>query len=168
MTLPQDVGGETSDDPTMTEIMGAIELIYAGERELARSRLERIWALLSRDPDPFHVCILSHFIADVQDDVRQALAWDLRALSAAAHLSDFRVQKLHQTLTVAGFLPSLHLNVADASFRLGDLESAKKHLGICLDLEAGLSESPYDSMTRRGIEDLTLRLERSLNLPTSG
>lgn len=114
--------------------MAAIELIYAGERDLARTRLERIWAQLGRDPDPFHVCVLSHFMADVLDDVRQELAWDLRALSAAEHLSDFRVQKLHRSLTISGFLPSLHLNVADVAFRQGDLESAKKHLGICHDL----------------------------------
>jgi hypothetical protein len=168
MASPQDVGRETPDDPTMTEIMAAIELIYAGERDLARTRLERTWALLGRDPDPFHVCVLSHFMADVQDDVRQELAWDLRALSAAEHLSDFRVQKLHRSLTISGFLPSLHLNVADASFRLGDIEPAKKHLGICLDLVAGLSESPYNSMIRGGIEDLALRLERMLILPNSG
>jgi hypothetical protein len=107
-------------------------------------------------------------MADVQDDVRQELAWDLRALRAAEHLSDFRVQRLHPSLTAAGFLPSLHLNVADAWLRLGDFECAQKHLGICQSLKAGLSGSPYDSMTRRGIEDLALRLEGKMNLPNFG
>lgn len=146
------------DDPTMAEIMAAIELIYAGDSDLARNRLEEIWSRVGRDSDAFHVCVLSHFMADVQDDVSQELIWDLRALGAADALSDVRVQELHPSLTVAGFLPSLHLNVADAFYRSGDFGSAKKHLGICLDLQGGLSDSPFDSLTRRGIEGLVLRL----------
>lgn len=158
MSSPRNDSADTSDDPTMAEIMAAIELIYAGERDLARTRLEGIWSRMGRDPDAFHMCVLSHFMADVQDDVRQELAWDLRALSAADRLSDVRVQELHPSLTVAGFLPSLHLNVADAFFRSGDLGSTGKHLGICVDLKTGLSNSPFDCLTRRGIEGLAMRL----------
>lgn len=62
---------------------------------------------------------------DLQEDALQELDWDLRALNAAGKLTDERVQKFHPSLTVAGFLPSLHLNVADSAFRAGDLEIAQ-------------------------------------------
>ena len=86
------------------------------------------------------------------------LEWDLRALDAAANLTDARVQEIHPSLSVAGFLPSLHLNVADASFRAGDAATARRHLDICLALEASLSDSPFDALTRKGIENLSRRL----------
>lgn len=165
MTSPRHVSVDTPNDPTMAEIMAAIELVYAGERYLARTRLEWIWSRMNGDSDAFHVCVLSHFMADVQDDVGQELAWDLRALGAADQLSDVRVQELHPSLTVAGFLPSLHLNVADAFFRSGDLESARKQLRICIDLKAGLSGSPFDALTRRGIESLATRLSMVCDSP---
>ena len=37
------------------------------------------------------VCVLAHSMADVQDDVRQELVWDQRALAAADPLTDDRV-----------------------------------------------------------------------------
>lgn len=122
MTSPKDEMGDQPSDGNMARIMAAIELSYAGQRDLAPTEFERIWASLARDPDSFHVCVLSHFMADLQDDVRLELEWDLRALDAASQLTDARVQELHPSLTVAGFLPSLHLNVADACFRAGRLK----------------------------------------------
>lgn len=151
-------GAQSPTDPFMAKIMAAVALLYAGDLGPARTELESLWSCLGPYPDAFHVCVLSHFIADLQGDVRQELEWDLRALHAAEELTDERVRQLHPSLSVAGFLPSLHLNVADAAFRAGDLETARRYLEICLELEAGLSDSPFDTLTRKGIEGLALRL----------
>ncbi|MFN3807401.1 hypothetical protein [Asticcacaulis sp.] len=147
----------------MADIMSAIEHIHAGERSRARSELEALWSSLGKDPDALHVCVLSHFLADLQDDVLQELKWDIRALQSAGQLTDDRLREFHPSLSVAGFLPSLHLNLADAYFRSGDLESAQMHLKTCYAVEAGLSDSSYDTLTRKGIANLAARLRSTQN-----
>lgn len=97
-------------------------------------------------------------MADLQEDVSQEPDWDLRALNAAGKLTDERLQRFHPSLTVARFLTSLHLNVADSAFRAGDLEMAQRHLKTCIELDPGLSASPFDALTRNGIKTLVSRL----------
>jgi hypothetical protein len=64
----------------------------------------------------------------VQEDLAEELRWDLRALAAADELTDRRAREHHHSLAVAGFYPSLHLNLADVHRRLGDEERARDHL----------------------------------------
>jgi hypothetical protein len=75
-----------------------------------------------------HVCVLAHVMADVQDDVHQELVWDQRALAAADALTDERATQAGVALPVAGWYPSLHLNLAECYRTLGDLHRAREHL----------------------------------------
>jgi hypothetical protein len=59
-------------------------------------------------------------MADAQDDPTHELAWDLRALEAAQRCSEAEASAYHESLSMAGFMPSLHLNLADVYRRLGD------------------------------------------------
>ncbi|MDH4442230.1 MAG: hypothetical protein QE284_17820 [Rhizobium sp.] len=75
----------------MAKIMAAIELVYAGDPGQAQAEFHSIWSSIGQDPDALHVCVLSHFMADLQEDVLQELDWDLRALDAAGTPTDERV-----------------------------------------------------------------------------
>ena len=67
-------------------------------------------------------------MADVQDDVAEELRWDERALAAADGLTDERVAAGGVPAGVAGFYPSLHLNIAECHRRLGNPTQAREHL----------------------------------------
>jgi len=148
-----------SQDPIMMSIQAAISTLQRGDREAARREFETIWASIADQPSPFHECVLSHFIADTQDDIVEELAWDRRALEAAMRCTDAEAKEHHGSLSIAGFLPSLHLNLGDDYLRLGDVTSCEIHLvagaGACNDL----AESPYGNMIRGGLERLAERLK---------
>jgi hypothetical protein len=148
-----------TDDPIMTRIAAAIAQSHSGDRMAARESFANIWSDLGDAPDPFHVCTLSHYMADVQDDVRQELEWDLRALDAAGQVADDRAREHHESLSVRSFFPSLHLNVGDAYFRLGDPENAREHLRKAQASLRDLPDSPLADMTRKGVEGLAQRLD---------
>lgn len=75
---------EASKDAVMTRIGQAIMLLHAGDREEARNRFGELWSEIGEDGDALHRCTLAHYMADAQDDPGDELAWDLRALTAAA------------------------------------------------------------------------------------
>ncbi|MFJ3966408.1 hypothetical protein [Streptomyces sp. NPDC090036] len=75
---------EASEDAVMTRIGQAVILLHAGDREEARNRLGQIWSEIGEEGDSLHRCTLAHYMADAQDDPADELAWDLRALTAAA------------------------------------------------------------------------------------
>ncbi|MFJ6185249.1 hypothetical protein [Streptomyces sp. NPDC092295] len=72
----------------MTRIGQAVMLLHGGDREEARNRFGELWTELGEAGDAFHRCALAHYMADTQDDPGDELAWDLRALTAAAGLAD--------------------------------------------------------------------------------
>ena len=87
-----------------------------------------------RDPcgegnDPFHPLALAHSMADLQEDAHAELAWDLRALEAADLLTDERAAQVGVTSLVAGFYPSLHLNLGECYRKLGNLDLAASTSG---------------------------------------
>ena len=114
----------TEPDATMTRIGKSIELNQHGEREAARAVFAQVWSDIGEESgDPFHRCALAHSMADVQDDVHDELVWDLRALEAADLMTDERAAQAGVTGPVAGFYPSLHLNLGECYRKLGDLDA---------------------------------------------
>jgi hypothetical protein len=115
--------------------------------------LEAIWAEVERDRnDDFHRCVIAHFMADLQDDERDELMWDERALVAVDGVSDERAQEFDQSLQVRGFMPSLYLSLADDHRRLGDADRAHEFLGKARAVSDALAEDPYGDLVR-GILD---------------
>jgi hypothetical protein len=89
------------------------------------SRVAQVWIDIGEESgDPFRRCALAHSIADVQDDEHHELVWDLRALKAA----DERAAQAGVRSPVAGFYPSLHLNLGECYRKLGDLDRARAQL----------------------------------------
>ena len=138
----------------MGRIGAAVERGRAGEPADARTELGRLWAEIGPDGDPLHRCVLAHHLADLQDDVRDELAWDERALAAVPELSDRRVQQEHASLQVRGLLPSLHLNLADDHRRLGATERARAHLDSAREHLGALADDGYGAMIRNAVEDV--------------
>lgn len=158
------------DDPYMTRLTEAIDLLQSGDRGAAKQSLEVLWAEIKSDPDPLHQCILSHYLADAQDNPTEALQWDLSALAAAGRITPERIEAHDSALSVAGFYPSLHLNVADNYLKLGDSISARRHMDASHASLDALPDSGYAAMIRGGFVRLAKRLddfELGCNTPRS-
>ncbi len=145
-------------DPVMARIGEAAELGRAGEQAAARQRFAEIWESVGPGGDPLHRCTLAHYAADVQEDPAEELRWDRRALEAADQLGDERARAHHPSLDVAGFYPSLHLNLADVHRRLGDDEQAAEHIDRARAALGALPDDGYGRMIRAGIDRCAARL----------
>ena len=156
-TTPGD-GGQTDVDPIMARIGQAIALGQQGQRSEARAAFSEIWAEICNDGDPLHRCTLAHHMADVQDDPREELAWDLHALEAAESVTDERAAAAGATGPVAAFYPSLHLNLGEDYRKLGDVAEARRHLDLGRQAAAFLGDDPYGSMIKAGLDGLAERL----------
>lgn len=146
-------------DPTMERIAEGMMLGQRGERAAARALLAAIWGELDGlDADPLHRVALAHAMADVQDDVRSELEWDLHALAAAEHVTDERAQQAGVQSPVAAFYPSLHLNAGDCYRRLGEPVRAREHLDRGIAALSTLPDDGYGRMIRAGLDRLAERL----------
>ena len=142
----------------MERIHAGIACYHRGERDEARARLAAVWEEIGPAGDPFHRCTLAHFMADLQQDPREELAWDLRALDAADALSDARLQEHHAALELRSFYPSLHLNLAEDYRKLGDRERASEHLERAAACVEPLPDEGFANFIRMGIARLRERL----------
>jgi hypothetical protein len=148
----------TEPDATMVRIGEGIGLGERGEREAARRLFSDLWEEIGATGDALHRCALAHSMADVQDDVRDELVWDLRALETADLITDERARQAGVAGPVRGFYPSLHLNLGDAYRRLGDLDRARHHLGRGLAAVDALGDDGYAQMIKEGLGRLADRL----------
>lgn len=144
-----------SADPTMEAISAAVVLGRSGDSESARRDLLDIWESIGAAGDPFHRCTLAHYLADLYDDPAEALIWDVRALDAAGELTDERAQQHHGRLQVAGFYPSLYLNLADNLRRLGSFSAATEYVEKAEDRVSVLEDDPYGQMIRSALRGVS-------------
>ncbi len=152
----------TKPDPTMVRIADGMALGQRGEREAARQVFAHVWSDIDdADEDPLHRCALAHAMADVQDDVREELVWDLRALQAAGLITDERAAQAGVPSPVAGFYPSLHLNLGERYRKLGELDQAREHLQRGQAAAGALGDDEYGDMIRGGLDQLAQRLGSS-------
>ena len=146
-------------DPTMEAITAAVVQGREGRTDTARTELLTIWSRIGADGDALHRCTLAHYLADLYDHPAESLIWDVRALDAAQALTDERAQRHHADLRVTGFLPSLHLNMADALRRLGAFDSAADHLSLADRHRWALPDDAYGDMIRTALDEVHLAIE---------
>ncbi|MFI5804949.1 hypothetical protein [Streptomyces sp. NPDC051561] len=144
---------EASEDAVMTRIGQTAMLLHAGDREEARSRFGALWEEIGARGDPGHRCLLAHYMADAQDDPRDELLWDLRALAAAEGAAGEAA-----AAGLDGFHPSLHLGLARDYAKLGRPEAARSHLRRARESCAVLVEDSYGHGVRAEIGRLEERL----------
>ncbi|MYR57810.1 hypothetical protein GTY54_16750 [Streptomyces sp. SID625] len=158
----------TTEDRTMKRIEAAMALQHAGDADGARRRFTEIWEEIAPDGDPFHRCVLAHYMADLQQDPQDELDWDLRALDAAASVTDDRARQHDSSLAIRGFYPSLHLNLAADFHRLGDTSRARTHLAQAREHLDALHDDGYGQGIRSAVQRLADRLaEEEPTAPTS-
>jgi tetratricopeptide (TPR) repeat protein len=143
-----------SPDPTMDAIGRAVTEGRAGDIAAARHKLLDLWSTIGVTGDPLHRCTLAHYLADLYEDPAQALAWDVRALDAADAVTEQRVQKHHASLHIAGFYPSLHLNLADNYRRLGAFEAAIEQITAAKGHSPNLPQDSYGDLLRAAIKEV--------------
>jgi len=149
----------TAPDPTMARIGEGIALRQRGELAAARQLFAAVWDEIGPDGDPLHRCALAHSAADAEEDPRHELAWDLRALAAVEELTDERVRRAGMGVAVAGFLPSLHLNLADVRRRLGEAALAREHVERARAALHHLPDDGYRSMIAEGLDRVAAALD---------
>lgn len=149
-----------ASDPTMEAIGTAVALGRAGDTASARCTLVEVWEQIGDSGDPFHRCTLAHYLADLCEHPAEALIWDIRALDAAASVTDERAQAHHQSLQVAGFFPSLHLNIADNLRRLGAFDAALEHVSCAEACSDALPDDAYGETIRTAIEEVRVATDR--------
>lgn len=142
---------EQADLAVRTRIGQAVILHRGGDREEARKRLGELWAELDEGGSPLHRTTVAHYLAQTQDEPDVGLAWDLRALAEAdtltrgrtesdsgdvlerrpaGHVSEDAGRALvdAELLAVRSFYPRLHLSLAGAYARLGEVAAARCEL----------------------------------------
>lgn len=148
-------------DTVMERISAAVAVYQSGDRDGARQQLAEVWGQI-QSGDPLHRCFLAHYMADLQDDVRDELRWDQRALAAADDVTEERAQRFARqfngALDVRALYPSLHLNLGDDYRRLGATAQAREHLALAQQTMYVLPDDGYGQMIRGGIADLARRL----------
>lgn len=144
----------TTTDSVMARITQSVNDFRAGDRDRARAALLDVWAEVGAAGDPLHRCTLAHYVADTYDDPAEALVWDVRALDAADALTDARVGDYHAGVHVAGFYPSLHLNLADNFRRLGAFPAATRHLAAAREAVHTLGDEDYGTTIRRALTEV--------------
>lgn len=146
-------------DPTMDSILDAVTEGRRGNAEHARTQLLELWKAIGVSGDPLHRCTLAHHLADLYSEPAQSLAWDVRALDAADVVTEQRVQMHDFGLHVAGFYPSLHLNLADNYRRLGSFDAARGHLEAARDHLPALASDAYGEMIRAALDEVAAAVE---------
>ena len=146
-------------EATMIRIGQGIALSQRGERDTPRELFTEVWTDIGGEHgDPLHRCALAHAMADVQDSVTDELAWDLLALRAADEITDERAAQAGVPGPVAGFYPSLHLNLGDCYRRLGQPDLARDHLHRGQAAIEALGDDGYARMITDGLDRLAARL----------
>ena len=138
----------------MQRIAEAVDVGRQGSVEVGRERLEALWAELSAAADPVPRCVVAHHLADLHEQVEDELAWDRRALDAALVVLEADPESRVGEVDVRAFLPSLHLNVADACHRLGDPAGVREHLTQARAHLELLADDGYGRMIRGGVDRL--------------
>ncbi|MGH3319448.1 MAG: hypothetical protein ACRDN9_04590 [Streptosporangiaceae bacterium] len=144
----------SGSDEVMARITEAVTFRRKGDNESARVGLEAVWTEIGPDGDPFHRCVLAHYMADAQDGPREKLLWDQRALDAAGSLTDERAKEYHASLSVRGFYPSLHLNLAQDHHLLGDEARARDQIERAKEVAHLLGDDGYGNTVRFAIARL--------------
>jgi hypothetical protein len=126
----------------------------------ARQKLLNLWSAIGVAGDPLHRCSLAHYLADLYEDPAQALAWDVRALDAADAVTEQRVQEHHASLHIAGFYPSLHLNLADNYRRLGSFDAASEHINAAKEHAPNLRQDAYGAFLRTALHEVAEAISR--------
>ena len=112
-----------------------------GRHDDARALFQRAW---DGSTDDYEACIAAHYLARHQPNPEETLRWNRESLDRAERVGDDRV---------AGFYPSLYLNMGHAYETLGDRVSAGRYYDLAAEGLGALPDGAYRMMVLGGIEE---------------
>ena len=134
-------------DPVLLRIGETVLRSHSGESQAARLELRRLWDEIGGESgDPLRRCTLAHSLADLQEEPADELAWDLRALTAAAEITDEHTARAGVELPAAALYPSLYLNLAE-------------YLALARDTIGTLGDDEYGQLIRDGLRTVAEQLD---------
>jgi hypothetical protein len=110
-----------------------------GELDRARELFEQAWAA---GGDDYERCVAAHYLARHQPTPEQTLFWNSECLRYADLVGDERV---------AGFYPSLYLNIGHSWEVLGDRGRAAEGYRLAEQHLSAIPPGPYADMVRDGV-----------------
>jgi hypothetical protein len=127
------------DNPVVKLCVRGMQAECEGRNDLARRLFEQAWTERAGDYD---ACVAAHYLARHQDSPRDTLRWNQTALHHADAVGGDRV---------AGFYPSLYLNLGHAHEQLGDRDRAASYYQLAAERAGQLPEDSYADMVRDAI-----------------
>ena len=129
------------NNPVVQLCSEGIKAEMDGKHEDARNLYMQAWAIRRDDYD---ACMVSHYVARVQETPEDILHWNQESLNYANAVNDERVQT---------FYPSLYLNMGKSHEDLGDADKARKCYQLARAALNALPEGPYAETVRGGVEN---------------
>jgi hypothetical protein len=117
-----------------------------GRAGIATEAFLAAWASAA---DDYERCLAAHYVARHQATPEAVLEWNARCLALAEAVGDERV---------AGFYPSLYLNLGKANEDLGRLGEARGYYAAAERLFATLRDDDYGSTVRGAVVRGLLRV----------
>ncbi|WP_377641423.1 hypothetical protein [Oryzobacter terrae] len=142
------------------EVVEGVTVALGGDRVRGRVLLEEAWDGTD-DAHGAQRCVIAHYLADVQDDLADEVAWDERALAAFDGVSDADLAPVGIE-RAAAMAPSLHLNLGDGYLRQGRVEDAEAQLALARQTLGALGADGYGDLVRRGVNGLGERVAAAL------
>lgn len=106
-----------ADNPVVKLCAAGIEAEMQGRHEAAQALYRQAWEVRA---DDYEACIAAHYLARQQETLAAALHWNQAALD---HALDHALAAPPEQ--IAGFLPSLYLNLGWSHEVLSDVGSAR-------------------------------------------
>ncbi len=142
---------------TWERVLEAVGAALGGDREGGGRLLRAAWADTEPQDHPQR-CVLAHYLADLEPELADEVAWDERALEEFAEVGEQDLAAVGIP-SAAGMAPSLHLNLADGYRRQGRVQDARHHLAAGDRVAGSLPDDGYGAMLRSGLERLRRRLD---------
>lgn len=127
------------NNPVVKLCAEGIQAEMSGKVEDALNFYMQAWNLRQDDYD---ACIVSHYVARLQQTPQDILHWNQESLNYADRVNDERVR---------GFYPSLYLNLGKSHEDLGNLDEARKYYQMAADSLHVLPEGQYADVVKRGV-----------------
>lgn len=137
---------ETIDSTNPVVALCAEGMALEGTPDEARRLFEQAWAARRDDYD---AAIAAHFLARHQATPADTLHWNVLAVQHAEAVTEHRA---------AGFLASLHLNLADAQSNVGDTSASAESVRRAAGHLSSLPPGGYRDFVAMGIHRLAARL----------
>ncbi|MBK8050632.1 MAG: hypothetical protein IPK16_28130 [Anaerolineales bacterium] len=136
-------------NPIVQLCAAGMEAESTGRIDDARRCFAQAWA---EHTDAYEACIAAHFLARHQETPEATLRWNQLALDHAAAVDDDRV---------AGFYPSLYLNLGYAHACLGQVAEARRCYAAALARLDVLQDDRYGNIVRAALAERLQELGES-------